>query len=131
MSKPFWTNHCEHAEESFLGTTFGSRSDSTEEGTWDDIHDVYLFQSGNDLCLCFRYGEKPEEYISPPHLVELMLDFRAPDHYAPMIELARKEITKELIRACMARSIGREGERDPLFATMAAAIALGFKKTEG
>lgn len=61
---PIYADWCNHGRESFVGSFKVYREDERV-----DTYDLYIFERN---CVCLRYGNKPEEYLSPGKIVNLI-----------------------------------------------------------
>lgn len=103
-----WTDHCEHPEEAYIGTTGGRR----------EPHDIYLYMADGHARLCFRYGEEPHEYISPGSVRQVAAGVAAdPEHsYASDLRVVRYHLSKEISKSCYALGMTSLGAFADLFA---------------
>lgn len=60
---PKWTNHCKHADSTFLGWV--------QSGT--DVYDVYIFPtSWGEMDVCARFGNEPGDYVGIGTVTDLL-----------------------------------------------------------
>jgi hypothetical protein len=77
--KPQHTDHCEHPPGSYRGTT---------EPVDGRTYDVYVYASIEGPSLCFRFGNRPEDYISPGPSRRALAGGDLPEHYLACLEVA-------------------------------------------
>jgi hypothetical protein len=110
-----WTDHCEHPEDSYLGTVWFM------EGGKRQAWDVYVYPEPEGAHLCFRYGEKPEQYISPGNLGNCIerIGLSEDHHYQRALTLVRRRLAERASALCMSRA---RASRDVVFETLASAF---------
>lgn len=67
---PHYENHCNHADEEFVGTM--EIVNKIKDQYVTSKFDVYVFaDSYEGHHVCVRYGNEPEEYLSPGHVTNI------------------------------------------------------------
>lgn len=59
--KPVFKDGCEHSAEEFLGTVVIPPGDVSPT-----VYDVYCYPEDGEDCLCLRYGDDPDQCLTPP-----------------------------------------------------------------
>ena len=81
--KPFWTDACCHAKDSYIGSaTYWERIPNS--GSKSRQIDVYVFdQAGPSQAVCIRVSDEPSGYASPGLLLDFLIAAqRRPADYA-------------------------------------------------
>jgi hypothetical protein len=71
MSEPYWTDHCTHGHDCYVGSFI--HYERLEKGERKTKVDIYIYPDdyyGHEVCL--RYGEEDSEYMSPTGLAPFM-----------------------------------------------------------
>lgn len=101
-----WTDHCEHPEDSYLGTVWFMEDGRRQ--AWD----IYVYQDYDGAHACFRYGEEPSEYISPGNFGDCVerIGYDEGHHYNVALRFAKKGLAKRASALCRARAHATGGD---------------------
>lgn len=103
---PVWTDHCEHGIGNYVASYTAIHHYSGMEPKVKK-YDLFVFDERDRQSVCIRYGNAPEEYISPGSMLDFIQSAvahrtQSPEYWAAFCILKesgtlRWEVNKELL----------------------------------